>query len=100
MVGRENGRETEGIRKAMREFTGHEVMGCPWRAYANPLVREVLNATKFLEHGNLAVAHPNPSHRFIEALGFWNQVSNRVGAKLMELERQEREAARKMQGGR
>jgi len=74
----------------MKEMTGVDISGCPWRSFAAPIVREVLHALRFFESGNLALALPNPSHRVIEGIGFWNQVYNRVQSKQMEMEREQR----------
>lgn len=79
----------EAIRSVMTEMTGCEPVSCPWRAFTHPLVGEVLRAVQFAEHGNLAFALPNPSHRLVEALAVWNQVGNRIQAKTMERDREE-----------
>jgi hypothetical protein len=92
MIGREIDRETEAKRRGMCDMTGVDVSGCPWRAFTIPIVREVLHALRFFESGNLALALPDPSHRLMEGIGFWQQVYNRVQSKQLELERKEREA--------
>jgi hypothetical protein len=84
---------TEAIRAVVQEMTGVEPVSCPWRAFSLPLVTDVLKAFQFFESGNLGVALPEPSHKLVEALGFWSQVNNRVQAKQMELERAERKQA-------
>lgn len=72
-------------------MAGYSVPSCPWRAFRDPLVSEVIGALGFFESGNLSVALPNPSHRLIEGIAFWNQVYNRIHAKQMDLEREVRD---------
>lgn len=82
---------TDGIRATIRQMTGYFVPGCPWRAFATPLVRDVMSAVQFHESGNLQFALPTPSHRLVEGIAFWNAVYNRVYTRQLEIERQERE---------
>jgi hypothetical protein len=81
---------TEAIRAVIQEMTGVEPVSCPWRAFSYPLVTDVLKAFQFFESGNLGVALPEPSHKLVEALGWWSQVNNRVQSKQMEMDRKER----------
>ncbi len=75
----------------IRDFTGHEPVSCPWRAFTHPLVADVMKALKFKEDGNLALAFPNPSHRLIEGIGFWTATMNRCQSHELELEKKNRE---------
>jgi len=83
---------TESIRGVVQEMTGIEPVSCPWRAFSYPLVTDVLKAFQFFESGNLNVALPEPSHKLVEALGFWSQVNNRLQSKQMELDIAKRKA--------
>lgn len=85
---------TDGIRSAVQDMTGHFVSGCPWRAFSAPIVREVMQAIQFFESGNLAFANPEPSHRLVEGIAFWNSGYNRMYSRQLEVERAERERER------
>ena len=85
---------TDGIRSAMLDMTGAYVPGCPWRAFRNPIVGEVMRAVQFYESGNLAFAIPDPSARLVEGIRVWNQAYNRMHARQLELERENAERER------
>lgn len=82
---------TDPIRRTVQEYTGTELMGCPWRAFADPFVSRVLSAMSFFESGQLAFAVPQPSHRLVAGIHFYQSVSSNIYAKQLELERLERE---------
>lgn len=75
---------TAPIQKTIRSMTGHEALTCPWRAFRDPFVRDVLNAVPFFENGNLAAGVPEPSHRLMEGIVFFQQTYNRVMFKQNE----------------
>lgn len=96
---------TQGIRSAIEGMTGTRVDTCPWSAFGDPLVWRVQNALPYFESGQLGFALPDPSHRLVEALTFYESVSNRMQGKQMDREREKRQrdsdAARAaQQGGR
>lgn len=80
----------------MLDLTGTFVPSCPWRAFRHPLVGEVMRAVQFYETGNLAFAHPEPSHRLVEGIRHWNSAYNRMHSRQLEIEREtlERERVR------
>ena len=85
---------SDGVMSAMRAATGSDALACPWRAFSDPLVQRVLTALPFFESGQLAFKLPAPSHRLVEAIGWYQTVSNRMAALEMDERRKERESER------
>lgn len=86
---------TDPVRKAVESYTGTPLYRCPWRAFYDPLVLRVMQAMPFFESGQLGFALPDPSHRLVQGIAFYQSASNRMTAQQMDLERDERERARK-----
>lgn len=94
---------TDGIRRAMKELTDHEPIGCPWRALHDPFVVRVLAAMPFFESGQLAYGVPQPSHRLLAGMRHYHSAVERAHSRQLERERIEREGKRQplpMRGGR
>jgi len=94
IIGRWDPDMSEGVRSAMRAATGSDAIGCPWRAFSDPLVQRVLSALPFFESGQLAFKLPAPSHRLVEAVGWYQTVSNRMTALEMDERKKERQSER------
>ena len=78
----------------IEHVTGTRPATCPWRAYYAPLVREVMEAMTFDEHGNLAIAlGADPPAVLVEAIATFKRASAAVHAEDMRL------AAIKRKGG-
>ncbi len=86
---------TEGVRKTIDRMTGDRMDGCPWRAFARPIVSRVIEAIQFEENGNLAVAAPDPSHKLVQGIAHYSAVRSRVHGLQQDQEREERERERK-----
>lgn len=84
---------TDGVRKAMQDLTGHYVGTCPWHAMQDPLVSRVLAVMPFFESGQLEYIAPQPSHRLVAGVRFYNNVYNSMFSKQQELDRQNRDRA-------
>ena len=85
---------SEGVMSAMRAATGSDALACPWRAFSDPLVQRVLSALPFFESGQLAFKLPAPSHRLVEAIGWYQTVSNRMTGIELDERNKERQSER------
>lgn len=65
----------------MLHLTGDTYTGCPWRAFTDPYVREVLDAYAFFETGQLSFYLPDPAHCIVEGLRHYHMVGARIRAK-------------------
>lgn len=93
--GRVGAKMTDGILSTVEEWTGSRPLTCPWRAFVDDLVREVLEAWTFFEKGALALFCPNPSHRLMMGLRCFAQAQNDIQS---EQSRLDLEAAKKKAG--
>lgn len=60
------------IRDAMEAVTSHRPVKCPWRAYYDPIVREVIAVSWSVEGGNLgAVLGADPPAILVDAIGVY-----------------------------
>ena len=88
MNGRENPQLTEPYFQAVKNWTGDRPLTCPWRAFYDPLVRDVIDIYPYFSTGQLAmVLGPDPPTKIIEALGYYHTVLERISAKQFEAER-------------
>ncbi len=74
--------------EAIKEWTGHEYGGCPWRAQSDPFVARVLNAHRASEKGRLHWSEPEPSYRLATGLDFYEDACAAVRIAQAELDRQ------------
>lgn len=106
----DGGREGEAVRASIRtieRITGYAPPTCPWRAYYDPIVREVMASAWTVDEGNLGAAlGPDPDAIQVEAMGVYRRALAVTRADDMQLEREERErkaqhaAAVRRAGGR
>ena len=93
---------TMAIREAVRIMTGIEPVSCPWRAFSDPYVAEVLRAYRWWKAGQLESRYPGgvpaPIASGVEvydsALNSVQVVDMRADREKREAERKEREANR------
>lgn len=58
----------------IEKIVGYEPPTCPWRAYYDPLVREVMEIWWAAEEGNLgAILGPDPVGVLVDALGVFKR---------------------------
>lgn len=69
---------------------------CPWRAWSNPIVLDVLNAAKWFESGQVQLRlGKDPPHYLLEGIDVYESACARVRADKWERERQKSEQERK-----
>lgn len=69
---------------------------CPWRAFDDPLVREVMRLVPFFESGNLIAAlDPDPPGILLEAFGAYRSALESTRAEDRKLAAQAAEARKK-----
>lgn len=66
---------------------------CPWKAYSDPIVLDVLNAAKWFESGQvqLRLGH-DPPHYLLEGIDAYEGACGRAKADKWDRERLSREA--------
>lgn len=70
---------TDPILINIKDWTGANVRGCPWRPLMNdPLVHWVVKAWRFFENGTLSMYAPEPTHREMEALRVFAQARDEI----------------------
>lgn len=89
--GRENPSITDPYFKAVEGWTGERPITCPWRAFYDPLVRDVLQVYPFYSSGQLAVIlGPDPPLRIVEAVAYYSDKLERIRIKQLEEEAKKR----------
>ena len=59
---------------AIQDSTGHPYPGCPWHAFSEPIVGDVLDVYPRLKDGTLGVfLGPRPPVRLLEAIGLYDR---------------------------
>jgi hypothetical protein len=77
----------------MERIVGHRPVSCPWRAYYDPLVREVMALSWAVEEGNLAAATgDDPPAILLDAVGMYRQALSATLAEDRRLAEEERKA--------
>ena len=80
-------------------MTGERPDTCPWRAFQEPLVADVLRAYGLFESGQMALwLGADPPAVLVEAVVFYHASVNRVRADRDERERKKRDLKRKTGG--
>lgn len=80
---------------AIERITGHKPSTCPWRAFYDPLVREVLEVFWSIEGGNLGgVIGEDPPGILVDAIGVFKRALDATQAEDDRLRREERETKR------
>lgn len=85
---------TDGVLRTIKDWTGSEYHGCPWRAFSEPLVREVHQAFPFFSNGTLGMFVPDPSHRLMVGLRHFSQTREAIQVKQIELDRERAKVSR------
>jgi len=82
-----------GYLTTIETVTGQAPSTCPWRAFYEPVVREVIGVAWAIEDGNLpAVIGTDPPYALTQALGVYHRALKATQADEMRLQRAEREA--------
>ena len=85
--GRENAHITEPYFRAVEGWTGERPITCPWRAFYDPLVKDVLRLYPFYTSGQLAIVlGPDPPLYIVEAVAYYHDKIERIRIKQMEEE--------------
>jgi hypothetical protein len=82
------------ILDVVESWTGVKITGCPWRAFFDPFVARVIQLSGAYEHGHLAWAAPNASHRLVEGVEYYHRVSASIMSEQSRLEAEARAKAR------
>lgn len=81
-----------GYLTTIERVTGHAPTTCPWRAFYDPLVREVLDIS-WADDGNLAaVIGMDPPYQLVQALGVYKRAVTMTRAEEERIQRDERKA--------
>ena len=62
----------------IRDITGTEIESCPWQAFSDPFVQEILEAVPWYEKGQLSMYWPRPLHLHIEGLSHYSRAVMQV----------------------
>ena len=85
--GRENAHITEPYFKAIEKWTGERPNTCAWRAFYDPLVKDVLKIYQFYTSGQLAIIlGADPPLYLLEAVAYYHDKVERIRIKQMEEE--------------
>jgi len=95
LTGKEDGGEQ--ILASIERATGSRPHGCPWRAFEDPFVAEVLKAYRWFKANQLSVVWPNPPAALIRGLEVYDAAVNAVQATDIRDERERREKERREQ---
>lgn len=95
----DHGREGDAIRGTLRvieKITGHRPPTCPWRAYYEPIVREVMDVAWSVDDGNLAATlGPDPDAVLRDAIGVYRRALSLTKAEEERLAREDAERKRR-----
>lgn len=81
--------------KVIQSLTGHRPPTCPWRAFYEPIVREVLDVAWAIEGGNLPAAlGPDPDYIVMQGVSVYRRALLSTKADDMKLDQEERERKR------
>lgn len=93
------GRSGEALRGhivAIERVTGHAPPTCPWRAFSEPIVAEVLDVAWAVPEGNLeAVVGADSDHLLMQAMGVYQRAKLATRAEEDRLMSEERDAKRR-----
>lgn len=82
--------------KIIERITGHQPDTCPWRAFYEPIVQEVLPLSGFARNGNLAAAWgDDPAHLLVDAYSAYDNAKERTLAEDEKIAREKAERERK-----
>jgi hypothetical protein len=81
----------------IEHITGHAPSTCPWRAFSDPLVREVMGCEWASGDGNLsAVIGTDPPFQLAAALGIFERSMKATQADERKIKADEAEAKRRV----
>lgn len=87
-----------GYLRTIETVTGHQPATCPWRAFYDPIVREVIAVAWAITDGNLpAVIGTDPPYQLTQAIGVYKRALDATRAdeeRLQAIERRSEHAAR------
>ncbi len=84
------------MKKGIAELVGSEPPTCPWRAFYDPLVMEVIPLSSYFENGNLAVkVGKDPPAVLLEALETYSVAKDSMVAHIKIKRHQRMEAQRR-----
>lgn len=87
-------KDADAALSSIEKVAGARPDTCPWRAYDDPVISDVLRAYKWLEAGELCMwLGEDPPNHIIEGLDHYKTVSNLI--EYHEYERQKRERSKK-----
>lgn len=86
---------SEQILTGIERATGERPDGCPWRAFDDPYVGEVLRAYRWWKAGQLALRWPDPPVALLIGLEVYDAALNAVQAHDSREERKRRETEAK-----
>lgn len=96
-VGRESPRMTDGVLDVIENVTGARPPSCPWSAFRDPLVQDVVSAYRFFESGQLSITvGDDPPPRIVEGVAHYHAAVQHIQ---MDDMRRQREENRKKGGG-
>lgn len=80
----------------MERVTGTKPLTCPWRAFNDPVVREVVFASDAYDKGNLATHWgDDPPAEWLDAMRVYTQAKVATRVHYTELDRKKREREHK-----
>ena len=87
----------DGFRKAIKSYSGESPDTCPWHAFSDKLVIDILNGYAFYESGQLSEYWGNdPPYIMVEAMREYHMALERVKQKqiLQDMENRKRNGNR------
>jgi hypothetical protein len=87
--GRENPEITEPYFKSVENWTGDRPLSCPWRAFYDPFVKDILTLYPFYLSGQLSlVIGQDPPLYLLQGLAYYHTKIETIRGKQMEAERE------------
>jgi len=88
---------SEQIFTSIEKATGTRGSACPWRAFRDPFVGEVLRAYRWFKAGQLAALWPHPPAALVRGLEVYDAALNGTQAHDIREERKRREREREQE---
>lgn len=80
----------------LRNVTGNEPATCPWRAFADPVCADVINASKWFESGQVGVVlGADPPAHLVHGIEVYQSAASAARADAMDRRRKQRKATAK-----
>lgn len=88
--------DIEGFKNVIEDYTGSRPLSCPWFAFQNLFVQDVVHVRPLLESGQAhLMLGDDPPALLVDAIAEYEATLNAVQAKLWRKERARAEAERK-----